>query len=118
MTADQKADIELECLEEYEQQTKQNDGEETAFQPGTEQNADPNDAQQMEEGNESDNSSQYEDIDNELEEANTTEQSTKCDSCEEGVHSALERENLLTENLKIPAKMSPQFHRFYENFTK
>ena len=29
-----------------------------------------------------------------------------------------EIENLLTENLEIPADMSPQFHRFYENFTK
>jgi len=27
-------------------------------------------------------------------------------------------ENLLTENLEIPVDMSPQFHRFYENFTK
>ena len=29
-----------------------------------------------------------------------------------------EIENLLTESLEVPADMSPQFHRFYENFTK
>lgn len=79
------------------------------------------DGQDINDDKYSDNSSQYEDIQNDMVEEEDDDQCGDDDNQSDLYNNGAadqEIENLLTENLEIPADMSPQFHRFYENFTK
>jgi len=72
----------------------------------------------LNDGKYSDNSSQYEDVQNDLNDEDDEDQCEEDDQSDMYNNCGAEIENLLTESLEVPADMSPQFHRFYENFTK
>lgn len=60
---------------------------------------------------EGDNSSQYEDIENEGQYLDDDEKQEDYDS------NSATNQKLLKQKLKLSDKLSPQFHRFYENFS-
>lgn len=72
----------------------------------------------MNDGKYSDGSSQYGDMQNGMNEEDDDEQCGEDDQSDLYNNCGVDIENLLTESLEIPADMSPQFHRFYESFTR